>query len=199
VIVERVDVTREEVIRSYATYDLRKKRGKSLISDSDFAEWPWDDPDGIDGKLAENGLKEGVLAAYLTWRLVKLSIADLLECAVVNRIFPGEPRALGQLLLRGRLAEWFPIGTPRWWRQLANGSDFDEESALIVRPALKCEAPARWYLEDGSGRALALLQRILRYGETERTARAYVGYVADERSTFIKDHRELCEGASAQR
>ena len=186
-IVERVGVMREEVIRFYATYDMRKK-GQPPISD--FAEWPWDDPEGIDRKLDENGLKKGVLAAYHTWRFVKFSVADLLECAIVNQVFPAESQALGRLLLRGKLAEWFPIGAPEWWRQLANGSDFDQQSALIVRPALKSEAPAKWYLEDGSGRALALLQRILRNGEADRTARAYVGTWPDERSAFIKCHPE---------
>ena len=187
-IVDKVDLMREEVIRSYAKYDLRKK-GRPPISD--FAAWPWDDPDGIDKKLDENGLKKGVLAAYLTWSLVKFSVADLLECAIVDHIFPREPQAVGQLLLRGKLVEWFPIGAPEWWRQLANGSEFDENSALIVRPALKSEAPAKWYLEDGSGRALALLRRILRYGETDRSARAYLGHTVDERSAFIKCHLEL--------
>jgi len=188
VIVEQVGVARKEVIRSYATYDMRKKGWPPI---SDFAAWPWDDPEGIDRKLGENGLKKGVVAAYHTWRLVKFSVADLLECAIVNQVFPGEPQALGRLLLRGKLAEWFPIGAPEWWRQLANGSDFDQQSALIVRPALKSEAPAKWYLEDGSGRALALLQRILRYGEADRTAQAYVGHTPDEQSAFIKCHAEL--------
>ncbi|SRR5260370_11414904 len=94
----------------YATYDRRKK-GKPSLSDID--EWPWDDPDGIYRKLADSGLKKGILAAYRTWRLVEFIVADLLECAVVNHIFPGEPQALGQLLLRGKLAEWFPSRGPR--------------------------------------------------------------------------------------
>ena len=187
-IVEKTHLTREEVIRFYANYDLRKKGGAPI---ADFAAWPWDDPEGLDRKLGENRLKTGVLAGYLNWRLVRLGVADLLECAIVNHIFPGEPQIIGQLLLRGKLAEWFPIGAPEWWRQLANGGEYDEESAFIVRPALKSEAPAKWYLEDGSGRALALLQRILRYGEANRTAWAYVGYTADERSAFIKCRPEL--------
>ncbi|HLW88420.1 MAG TPA: hypothetical protein VKR57_07980 [Terriglobales bacterium] len=53
------------------------------------------------------------------------------------------------------------------------------------------ERPAKWYLEDGSGRGLALLQRILRYSEFGRTAWAYIGHEPDERSTFIKSHPEL--------
>jgi hypothetical protein len=186
--VERDNVTREEVIRFYAAYDRRKKGQPPL---SDLNAWPWDDPDGIERKLADSRLKVDVLAAYRTWRLVKFSVADLLECAIVNHIFPREPQALGQLILLGRLAEWLPIGNPEWWQLIGNGSELDVDSALIVRPALKSEGPAKWYLEDGSGRALALLQRILRYGEVGRTAWAYLGQEPDENSAFIKSHLEL--------
>jgi len=191
--VERDSVTREEVIRFYARYDWGKKRKKenvdSLVSDID--NWPWNDPDCIDQKLDDSGLKKGVLAAYRTWKLVELDVVDLLECAIVNHIFPREPQALCRLVLLGKLAEWFPIGNPDWWRRIGNGLDLDVESALIVRPAVRSEAPAKWYVEDGSGRALALLQRTLRYGETGRTAWAYRGYEPDERSAFIKAHPDL--------
>jgi hypothetical protein len=78
-----------------------------------------------------------------------------------------------------------------WWQLIGNGSQLDAESALIARPALPSESSAKWYLEDGSGRALALLQRILRYGEVGRTAWAYLGYEPDERSAFIQSHPEL--------
>jgi hypothetical protein len=72
-----------------------------------------------------------------------------------------------------------------------NGSELDAGSTLIVRPALSSEAPAKCYLEDGSSRALALLQRILRYGEVGRTGWAYLGYEPDERSAFIQSHPEF--------
>jgi hypothetical protein len=187
--VERDNVTREEVIRFYAAYDRRKKVVQPPLPD--LTAWPWDDPDGIDRKLADSRLKDGVLAAYRTWRLVEFSVSDLLECAIVNSIFPGKPQTLGQLILLGKLAEWLPIGNPEWWQLIGNGSELGVDSALIVRPALKSEGPAKWYLEDGSGRALALLQRILRYGEVCRTAWAYLGHEPDEHSAFIKSHLEL--------
>lgn len=185
----RNGVAREEVIRFYATYERRKKENKPPPSDIDA--WPWNDPDGLDRKLRDSDLKEGVLAAYRLWRLGEFNVADLLECAVVNHIFPRKPQALGQLVLLGKLAEWLPTGAPEWWQLIGNGSQLDAESALIVRPALPSESPAKWYLEDGSGRALALLQRILRYGEVGRTAWAYLGYEPDERSAFIQSHPEL--------
>jgi hypothetical protein len=69
--------------------------------------------------------------------------------------------------------------------------DLGVDSALIVRPSVRSEEPAKWYIEDGSGRALALLQRILRYGESGRTAWVYLGREPDERSTFIASRPEL--------
>jgi len=146
---------------------------------------------GLDRRLEEAGLKKGVLAAYRTWDFVTVGISDLLESAVVNDIFPGEPQALGQLVLRGKLAEWLPKGAPNWWHAVVSGESLGGEAALILRPALKSEAPAKWYAEDGSGRALALVQRILRHGETWRTASAYVGKTPDEYSEFIRLHPEL--------
>jgi hypothetical protein len=188
--VEREGVTREEVIRFYVRYDWPKKKPKD-VEPPDLEKWPWDDPNGIDQKLRDNGLKEGVLAAYRTWTFREFNIKDLLKCAVFNQIFPTDPQALSRLVLLGKLAEWFPIGAPEWWRLIGNGSDLGVESALIARKAVRSEAPADWYIEDGSGRALALLQRILRYGETGRTAWVYLGHEPDERSKFMTEHPEL--------
>src|SRR5208282_114205 len=186
--VERDNVTREEAIRFYVVYDCGKK---NLNLSLDFDTWPWHNPEGLDEKLDENKLKNGVLAAYRTWKLVELGVADLLECAIVNHIFPKEPQVLGQLVLRGNLAEWLPNGAPEWWRDIGNGSEFGVGSELILRRSLPSERPAKWYIEDGSGRALALLQRSLRYAELGRTVRAYLGDEPDECSAFIKLHPEL--------
>jgi hypothetical protein len=47
--------------------------------------------------MARAGLKPGVLAGYLQWDFLELTIADLRECAVLSDIFPpGYPRKLGQ-------------------------------------------------------------------------------------------------------
>jgi len=62
----------------------------------------------LDEKPREGHFKRGVLAAYLTWNLKKFTIAELLQCAVVDHIFPREPQAICQLALRGNLAEWLP-------------------------------------------------------------------------------------------
>lgn len=188
---ERVGVTREEVIRFYVNYDLHKKSRNVDSILSDMRGWDWNDPDRLDERLEHHKLKKGVLSAYQTWKLVQLDVTDLLQCAIVNRIFPKEPQTLCQLVLRGKLAEWLPKGAPGWWRLIGEGEDLDAQSALILRDAVSSEAPAKWYVEDGSGRAIALLQRMLRYGEIDRSAWGYLGDQTDERSSFIKGHQEL--------
>jgi hypothetical protein len=50
-------IPRREVIEFYAGYDRGKKGGQVL---PDFDRWPWDDPDGLDRLLRDNGLKDGV-------------------------------------------------------------------------------------------------------------------------------------------
>jgi hypothetical protein len=184
----RRNIPRREVIEFYARYDRGKKRGAPL---PDFDRWPWEDPDGLDQLLKDNNLKDGVLPAYRTWSFVEIGATDLLECAVESRIFPGESQALSLLVLRGRLSEWTPRGSPSWWQPVSNGTGPSEREALILRPSVQSEAPARWYVEDGSGRSIALLLRILRNGELERKAWAYVGHIPDERAKFIRDRPEL--------
>ncbi|MEW5980616.1 MAG: hypothetical protein AB1898_32980 [Acidobacteriota bacterium] len=186
--IERRNIPRREVIEFYIEYDRRKKGGAPL---PDLDRWPWDDPDGLDRLLRDNKLKGGVLPAYRTWCLVEITATDLLECAVENRIFPGESQALSLLVLRGRLAEWTPRGSPSWWHPILSGTGPSQREALILRPSVRSEEPAHWYAEDGSGRSIALLLRILRNGELERKAWAYVGHIPDERAKFIRDRPEL--------
>jgi len=188
-------VTREEVIRSYVRYDRGKKSQGLLPPDID--EWPWDDPVGLDSRLSANDLKSGVLAAYRTWQLAELDISDLLQCAIYNGIFPGQPQSLAQLVLIGKVAGWSPDRPTDWLNSIRAGIEQGSGSPLIVRPSVRSEAPAKWYVEDGSGRVLALLQRILGHGELSRTAWAYVGLEPDIRSSFISSRPELW-GAQAR-
>jgi hypothetical protein len=185
----RDHVTREEVIRAYAKYDRRKKAQSLLPPDID--EWPWDDPGELDSKLRANGLKSGVLAACREWQLAEFSLPDVLECAIYNGIFRGEPQALCQLVLIGKVAGWAPDRKTDWWDAIRGGEELGVDSPMIIRQSVRCEEPAKWYIEDGSGRALALLQRVLRNGEMHRTGWAYVGLEPDICSSFIASRPEL--------
>ncbi len=179
---------REEVTRFCVEYDRRKK-GQPALSDLD--SWAWHDARGLESKLREHDLKPDVLPAYTSWWFIELSVADLLECAIVNHIFPGHPQQLSLLLLRGLVDSWQPDGTPEWHSPLQQGESFPPEWALLLRPSVKDERPAKWYVDDGSGRALSLLQRILRHSESWRVAFAYLGWLPDEKAAFIQSHPEL--------
>lgn len=188
----RKSVSREDVITFYVEYDRRKKKQDININ---LVAWPWDNPKELDEKLRENNLKPGVLPAYKSWWLVELDFSDILDCAIVNHIFPDHPQALSHLIAQGVVETWVPIGQPEWWKPLSSGRNLACEWALILRPAVANERPAKWYIEDGSGRALALVQRVLRNGDTVLAACAYLGVVPDERSPFIQSRPELCRRA----
>jgi hypothetical protein len=86
-------VERQIVIEAYAKYDCSKTH-RPL---PDFASWDWSRADTIDSELCCAGLKCGVLAAYLIWDKVELTLSDLRECAVEVRIFPRQSRKLGEV------------------------------------------------------------------------------------------------------
>ena len=184
----RRNISREEVIKFYAGYDRRKK---GEHTPSGFENWPWDDPDGLDKKLSQHGLKLGVLAAYKVWWFIELTYEDLLECAIFNGIFPDQPQVLSQLLTLNLIDRWSPDRESEWYSPLQRGQPFPPEWALILRPSVRSECPAKWYIDDGSGRALCLIQRLLRHNEHWRTAYAYLGVTPDERSGFIQEHPKL--------
>ena len=146
--IERANISRREVIEFYTRYDRGKKGQTELI---DFDSWQWNDPAGIDRNLKEYKLKHGVLAAYQSWALCQLNYQDIHECAIVDHIFPGESRVLGQIANGTKLADSKPKNNPVWWPIVAGGSNIEQEFALILRPAMKSEYPAKWYVEDGSG------------------------------------------------
>jgi hypothetical protein len=186
--VVRADVTREEVVRFYVAYDRGKKGQRAP---SDLASWSGANPEQLDGKLREKGLKDGVLAAYKLWWFLELSLADLLDCAIVNHIFKGHPQSLSLLVLRGVVEKWEPSDRTEWYAPLERGDAFLPAWAMILRPSLKSELPAKWYIEDGSGRALCFVRRLLSHGESGRVAYGYLGVIPDEKSAFIRQRREL--------
>jgi hypothetical protein len=162
--VTQQDVGRRTVIETYAGYDCSKKN-RPL---PDFESWDWSSADVIDSELCCAGLKCGVLAAYLLWDRVELTLSDLRECAVLDRIFPGQLRKLGDIEQTGCVLDWKSrrdcnSKDPAWYVPICSGRALDETEPLILRPAVESEKPARFYVEDGSGRAIALLQNHTRF------------------------------------
>lgn len=98
---EQRDIGRREVIEFYVRYDSAKK-GQPL---PDFDAWDWSSADALDAQLKGAGCKYGILAGYLFWDFVALSVADLRCCAVESRIFPGPARVLSVAEQEGRLRD----------------------------------------------------------------------------------------------
>ncbi len=188
------DLSRKDVISFYVEYDRRKKPAEKDIN---LTTWLWDDPVELDNVLKANKFKSGVLPAYMLWNLVELDFNDILDCAIVNHIFPDLPQALNLIQDKGVIEIWRPPNLPNsseppeWWVPLSSGSNLPREWALILRPSTLTEKPAKWYVEDGSGRVLALAQHVLKYGDKTKTAYAYLGVIPDENSPFIKSRPEL--------
>ena len=67
-------------------------------------------------------------------------------------MFPGLPRVLSQLSRLSEFETWKPDREVEWFEQLERGGDYPREWPLILRPAVTGEFPAKWYVEDGSGR-----------------------------------------------
>jgi hypothetical protein len=180
-------VERRTVIEAYVAYDCSKKRRPQPT----LNEWDWTSANSIDARLRESELKCGVLAGYTKWAKVELTIEDIRQCAVVVGILKGTSRVLGNIC-EAALREWEPDRTTAWYKAICScGQSLGPSEPLILRPAVKCEQPAEWYIEDGSGRAVALLKRASSFPSDIAVATAYLGLVPDRHSEFMR--RELNE------
>ena len=176
--------SRRDVIELYVRYDAEKK-GSAM---PDFTAWPWDSADGLDEQLGRHGFKPGVLSGFVLWHSMSLGRQELLECAVVNSIFPRKSQALSILCREPEFMGWVPDRDTAWFEAIESGAPYDERWPFILRPAVASEAPARWYIEDGSGRGVGLLRRLLRNENDHTKAPAFVGAVPDPTSTFMQRH-----------
>lgn len=177
-------IKRRVVIEAYAKYDCAKKGCPT----PDFSTWNWSHADAIDHEMQRSGLKIGVPAGYLLWDKVEMTISDLRECAVVDRIFPGQSRKLGLVERTGGLADWRPNRQAPWYEDIVRGRTFDETAPLMLRPAVKGEEPASWYIEDGSGRAIAFLANQILFAPSRALSVGYLGREPDPLSSFMRQH-----------
>lgn len=179
-------IERRVVIVAYAKYDYAKKPGRRI---PDFETWDWSRADAIDVQMCRAGLKRGIPAGYLLWDKVELTLADLLLCAVDNSFFGGQERTLGEIERAGRLIE----RERSWSDRIRHGSAFDESEPFLLRRALQSERGAAWYIEDGSGRAVAFVKNQAQFNPSQTLAVGYLGRKPDPDSTFMQQptFREL--------
>ena len=170
---------RYEVVNHYLNRERRS--GRHAL---DWSRLRYDDPNIIDGWLKRNRLKHGVISGFRQWAYAALEWQNLLDCAVVDRISRGVTvRSLGALLQTGLLNDWEPITpNPLWHTPIRAGLPLPESEAMIMRPALPAEL-ARFYVEDGSGRASYLTAHP---PNAEVVAYAYVGFDPDPTSRWLR-------------
>ena len=67
-------LNRREVVETYVRYDARKK---GMAFPADLDQWDWSTADAIDARLAALGFKSGIIAGYLQWDAIALSLREL--------------------------------------------------------------------------------------------------------------------------
>ncbi len=190
-IIDPENLSRREIIEYYIEYDAKKK---NIPLPSDIDKWDWNNPNDIDEKLKSNGFKYGVITGYRQWNLVQLSTHDLFNCAIVNSVeeFAGLSQTLGKLVSHHEFYDRRPDRTTDWYKRLEDGEPFHREWAMILRPTVSSEYPAKWYIEDGSGRAICFLRRLIQQKDEKSLAYGYLGKDPDHTSEFMNHHfREL--------
>ena len=171
------------MIEAYAKYDCGKKQTPL----PDFDTWDWSDANSIDDSMCRSHLKVGIPAGYLLWDEVEVTMADLLQCAVEGGIIPGQPRMLG-LVRPDRLV----CRPGNWHDHITHGGTFDENSPMLLRRAVAVESPARWYVEDGSGRAITFVAHQNLFDHESTLAIGCLGREPDRNSRFMREKfREL--------
>jgi hypothetical protein len=136
--------------------------------------------------MCHAGLKTGIPAGYLLWDQVEVTMSDLRECAVDAGIFPRQSRKLG-LIAGGELDGWKLKCDKSWFEPIARGQTLDENAPMLLRPAVSGESPACWYVEDGSGRAVAFVGNQHIFDQSQTLAIGYLGRKPDPESSFMRE------------
>jgi hypothetical protein len=187
------DIARRTVVEAYSRYDCAKANRPVPA----FEAWDWSQADTIDLELRGVGLKAGILAGYLLWDRIEVMISDLSDCAVYDKIFPGQSRRLGHVSAAA-LADWRPNRHVSWYEPIASGRTIDDASPMLFRPAVGGESPASWYVEDGSGRAVAFVANQDIFGPLQTLAVGYLGRRPDPNSSFMRrEFSELLSGSAS--
>jgi len=144
------------------------------------------------------GLKTGIPAGYVLWDEVEVTIADLRECAVDVNIFPGQPRRLG-LVGAAELFRWTQSCENAWYKDIARGQILEPNTPMLLRPAVSDESPASWYIEDGSGRAVAFVANQHLFAAALTVTIGYLGRTPDPHSSIMRERfRELLPSKSSR-
>jgi hypothetical protein len=73
-----------------------------------------------------------------------------------------------------------------WSDRIRHGKTLDENEPFLLRPAVKGEGGASWYIEDGAGRAVAFVKNQAQFSPSQTLAVGYLGRKPDSNSTFMQ-------------
>ena len=72
------------------------------------------------------------------------------------------------------------------------GQALDDTAPMLLRPAVRGESPAYWYIEDGSARATTFVTNQHLFTPSQTLAIGYLGNQPDVHSSFMQNKfREL--------
>jgi len=184
-------INRKEVIDFYIKYDYSKK-SKKITPGELMEKLDYDNPDDIDDLFVKYGYKGGIIPGFKKWDLVKLNRDDSGECAIYGGLaencFDTECQKLKKLKENPGFKSWEPPKDKEWYFRIKTGGNIEREEALILRPAVKNEDGAKWYLEDGSGRGLYLYKNALQNPANKVYAFAYLAkLLPDKKSKFMRN------------
>jgi hypothetical protein len=185
------DVDRKNLIDFYLRTDNEKK---NKTMPADYGSLNWNDPNALDRWLQQHGYKSGILSGYKRWAHVQLSKDDLMDTAIANHIFIGQPQRLGDLVDTESFQKWAPPQKPyrSWYEPLSRGEN-PKDLEIILRPAVSSEG-SKYYVEDGSGRSICYLRSIHNF-RLDSEMCAYIGTEPDPQSIFMQQRPELLKHA----
>lgn len=185
----RAGLGRREVIENYAKCDYQKKHPFRPVPD--FEGWDWSTADAIDTFMRKSDLKAGVPAGFTLWDQVSLTVDDLRKCAVhnvINEKLGTSMRMLGDLETCGFLQRWQPSTDRDWYLGISRGTVPDDVGPMLLRRTVRCESPAEWYIEDGSGRGTAFVKHGGLFDPSATVAFGFLGATIDPGSIFMREH-----------
>ncbi len=186
---KKIDITeqdRKTLIDSYLQREIEKKN-KPIPPR--YENLTWDDPDDLDEWLEKYCYKPWVMPGFKSWIHVQISKDDLMNCAIVNHIFKDKSQRLGYLIADPEFQSWEPYQDPKpiWYEPLSRG-EFQEKFAITLRAVCPDEKKwnAKFYIEDGSGRSIYYLRKIVRLNkDSEMTG--CIGIDPDPKSNALQE------------
>ncbi|MCL4392516.1 hypothetical protein M1145_00010 [Patescibacteria group bacterium] len=190
-------IDRIELVKIYIQNEIKKNEFKKneLESILEKIQNPnnKDNPNNIDMLFYTHELKVGIIPGYETWEEISINQSFLNDCAISNNIFENENQSLKVLKTKDCFNNWKPNRETLWYKDLEfpvnNKSEWKDKFTIILRPAVQSEEDqgALYYIEDGSGKSICFLRRMIKDKDNTTTIKGYLGIEPDIKSIFMQE------------